>query len=44
MHTYQNDDMSWAIQRLNDHVSFSGWFFAIICGMCLWALMLRMLI
>lgn len=44
MNMYQAEDMSWTIQRLNDRVSFSGWFFAVISGLCLWALMFRLFI
>ena len=41
---YQTDEMRWTIQRLNDRVSFSGWFFAMISGLCLWALMFHIII
>lgn len=44
MNMYQVDDVSWALQRLNDRVSFSGWFFAMISGLCLWTLMFRLFI
>jgi len=44
MNMYQAEDLSWALQRLHDRVSFSGWFFALISGLCLWALMFQLII
>jgi len=41
---YQTEEMCWTLQRLNDRVSFSGWFFAMISGLCLWALMFHIVI
>ncbi len=44
MNMYQAEDMSWTLQRLHDRVSFSGWFFALVSGLCLWALMFRLVL
>lgn len=44
MNMYQAEDLSWALQRLHDRVSFSGWFFALISGLCLWALLIELII
>ena len=44
MNMYQTEDLGWALQRLNDRVSFSGWFFAVVTGLSMWTLMFRMFI
>jgi hypothetical protein len=44
MNMYQGEELSWTLQRLHDRVSFSGWFFAMISGLCMWALMFRLFI
>lgn len=36
------DETDWALARLQQRVSFSGWFFAMVCGLWLWALMFRL--
>jgi len=44
MNAYNTDDFAWAVQRLQDRVSYSGWFFALISGLCMWAAMFKILI
>jgi len=41
---YQTEDLGWALQRLHDRVSFSGWFFAVVAGLAMWTLMFRLFI
>lgn len=44
MNLYQTEDMQWVAQRLKDRVSYTGWSFAILSGLWLWALIFRFLL
>lgn len=36
-----SDNSQWVARRLQDRVSYTGWFFAIMAGLWLWTLMIR---
>ena len=40
----KSPEMHWALNRLQDRVSFTGWFLAIFVGIALWAIMLSLVI
>ena len=42
MQAIAKEDAQWALDRLQDRVSLSGWFFAMICGLWLWMLLFRL--
>ena len=44
MEFYQVEEANWALHRLQDRVSFSGWSLAIVAGLFLWALMFRLVL
>lgn len=35
------DEAQWAIRRMQDHISYTGWCLSIIAGILLWSMLIR---
>jgi len=44
MNTHIPEQPGWAIARMQEHVSYTGWLFAMTSGLALWTLMIRMVV
>ena len=42
MNLEQIDDRQWLAERLQDRVSYTGWFLAIMAGLWLWSIAYRL--
>ena len=40
MNMVHTADSAWALEQLTSHINYTGWFFAIVCGLMMWTLMI----